>query len=93
MYVCASEFVCVGMCVSVCADLCHHVSVYVCHFLNVFVCVCPCMIGFELWSPSFSTVQDGATPLYIASHNGHTDVCTALLAAKASVDAAAQVSL
>ena len=31
---------------------------------------------------------DGATPLYIASQDGHIDVVTALLAASADVDAA-----
>ncbi len=41
---------------------------------------------------SFSTVQNGFTPLYVACQNGHNEVCTVLLAAKASVDAATQVS-
>ena len=32
--------------------------------------------------------DDGATPLYVASQNGHINVVTALLAASADVDAA-----
>ena len=36
-------------------------------------------------------MQDGATPLHFASHNGHREVCTVLIEAKASVEAATKV--
>ena len=40
----------------------------------------------------FSLPQDGATPLFIASQNGHSDVVTILLRNGAGVDVAKNVS-
>ena len=41
----------------------------------------------------FTVFQDGLTPLHLASANGHADVCSELISAKASVDATNKVSL
>ena len=35
-------------------------------------------------------IEDGATPLYIAAHNGHISVVSALISAGASVDQATE---
>ena len=40
-----------------------------------------------------STVQTGATPLYIACQNGHKDVAVALIGAGANVDSATSVRI
>lgn len=44
------------------------------------------------WLYHFLAGKTGDTPLLAASMNGHLEVCKALIAAKASVDAATKVS-
>ena len=43
------------------------------------------------YSSFVSMIQDGVTPLWVASHHGHKEVCTVLIAAKAFVDTALKV--
>ena len=38
-------------------------------------------------------MQNGATPLHVASKNGHAEVCRVLIAANASLEAKFQVSI
>ena len=63
------------------------VSIIVVTFLNYIFCV----LNFVMISISLVFMQDGSTPLYLASQEGHTDVVSVLIDRGATVNFPNQV--
>ena len=61
-------------------------------FWHSWVNKCSFFVVHELSSNMYGTMQDGATPLDMASFDGHLEVCSVLIEAGACVNAQRKVS-